>query len=360
MWLHLALVGLCLTATPADQAAELVKQLGSPRFEDRKAAEEGLLRLGPAALPAVRAGLKSDDAEVRSRCRQLAPRIEVEDRAQRADAYAADVEGKGRHDLPLREEYEKLAGTGPAARRLFAEMVRADGRLLQMVAADRARGRDDYQAECRALYKAERAAGAGQLAALLLVSLVLKEDHAEWTEQTCFAHLLGNPGLAEAMRDRKLGQPLGRLLLEWADRQDVPHLTSPLFFLYFVYTAEWKDGLPVVRRLIRSNDARLKVAGMAALAKAGGKAAAAELEKLWDDETTLFGASDGKWEAQLRDQALAASMQLAGTDPQDHRMKRMNLTLKGPPRQVWSVPFYGFTSDADRQAALKKWKARKE
>ncbi len=362
MWLHLSLIGLSLVvaATPAEQAAELVRKLGSARFDDRKAAEEGLLRLGPAALPAVQEGLKSGDAEVRSRCRRLIPQIELEDRARRADAYAADVDGKRRHDLPLREEYEKLAGTSQAARRLFAEMVRANEPLLRKVAADRARGRDAYREECRTLKDAGKA-GAGQLAALLLVSLVLKEDRADWNGPTCFAHLLGNPGLREAVRDRKLGKPLGRLLLEWADRQDIRQWSSVQCFLSFVFQEGWKDGLPVVRRAIRAKQTgHASALAVTVFGKVGGKAVATELEKLWGDETVLFTSPDKhQAKARMGDQALAASIRLEGKDPTDYGMKHIDLIIRGPSNRVWQAPVYWFASDADRKAALKKWKARK-
>jgi hypothetical protein len=360
MWLHLTLVGLSLavTAAPAEEAAELVRKLGSARFEDRKAAEEGLRQLGPAALPAVWAGLKSDDPEVRSRCRRLVPQIEVEDRARRADAYAADVEGKGRHDLPLREEYEKLAGTSPAARRLFAEIIRANEPLLRKVAADRAKGRDTYQAECRAILDAGKA-GTGQLAAVLLVSVVLKEDRLDWTGPTCFAHLLGNPGMREAVRDRKLGKPLGRLLLAWGVRQDVTRWSSVQCFLAFVYREEWKDGLPVVRRAIRAKQAgHASALAVTVFGKVGGKQVVAELERLWNDETVLF-TSPNKHQTRLGDQALAASIRLEGKDPKDYGLVQMDLTLRGPNNTAWQAPIYSFASDADRKAALKKWKARK-
>jgi hypothetical protein len=362
MWSHLSLVSLSLAvaAAPAEEAAALVKKLGSPAFAERKAAEEGLLRLGVAALPAVRAGLKSDDPEVRSRCRRLAPQIESEDRARRADAYAADLEGQGRHDLPLRAEYEQLAGTGPAARRLFAEIVRANEPLLRKVAADRARGRDAYREECRAAHDAGKA-GAGQLAALLLVSLVLKEDRADWKGPVCFAHLLGNPGLPDAVQDGKLGKPLGRLLLAWADRQAVAEVTSLQFFLYFVSAAEWKEGLPVVRRLIRDRTAawvNLRMPGVVVLGKVGGKDAAAELEKLWDDDMVLFISPDKhRAKARLGDQALAASIRLAGQSPKDYGVIQMDVALKGP-GGAWPIPVHWFASDADRKAALRKWKAK--
>ena len=201
-------------------------------------------------------------------------------------------------------------------------------------------------------------AGAGQLAALLLVSLVLKEDRADWRGPTCFAHLLGNPGLRAAVKDPKLGEPLGRLLLAWAERQAVAEVASLQYFLYFVDAAEWREGLPAVRRLIRDKGAagfNLRGPAVAVLGKVGGRNAAAELEKLWGDATLL---SPLAGLPRLGDQALAASIRLAGAAPKDYGLRPVYYDLRGPGR-VWTVVLYGFDSDSARQAALKKWKAKK-
>jgi hypothetical protein len=58
------------------------------------------------------------------------------------------------------------------------------------------------------------------------------------------------------------------------------------------------------------------------------------------------------------DQALAASMRLAGKDPKDDGMAKLDLTLKAPGSRVWQAPLYWFTSDDGRRAALKKWQGK--
>lgn len=60
------------TPTDADRREldRLVRQLGSDRFGEREEASRELTRRGPAALPALRQGLQSDDAEVVRRARK--------------------------------------------------------------------------------------------------------------------------------------------------------------------------------------------------------------------------------------------------------------------------------------------------
>lgn len=54
----------------------LVRRLGAPKFADREAASVEIERLGPEALPALRAARRAKDAEVRSRASALLDRIE--------------------------------------------------------------------------------------------------------------------------------------------------------------------------------------------------------------------------------------------------------------------------------------------
>ncbi len=56
--------------------AELVRRLGAERYEDRQAAEQVLRALGPGALPALREGVLSRDAEIRKRSGELVAAIE--------------------------------------------------------------------------------------------------------------------------------------------------------------------------------------------------------------------------------------------------------------------------------------------
>jgi HEAT repeat protein len=58
----------------------MVAELGSPEFANRAAAEKELLAAGPGALKALRAGLKSDDAEVVRQARACISRIEAQQR----------------------------------------------------------------------------------------------------------------------------------------------------------------------------------------------------------------------------------------------------------------------------------------
>jgi hypothetical protein len=57
--------------------AELLTQLGSPRYADREAAGEALVKSGRAALPALAKACESGDPEVRQRALTIVAQIEA-------------------------------------------------------------------------------------------------------------------------------------------------------------------------------------------------------------------------------------------------------------------------------------------
>jgi hypothetical protein len=348
------------------KAAALVEQLASSAFADREVAQKELLKLGPAALPALCNGLKSQDLEVRRRCEQLVALIEKGEWSRKADAYAADRAGTQRHDLPLQAPYEKLVGTGPAARKLFAECVRTNGPFLQQVASARGPGLAVLQVRCREFHASMDPEGdaqklkAGDLATLLIASIHLKDEGSNWQEPTSVAHLLGSPGFRQAVQNRKTGEAFRRLLLAWVQSRGAADVLAQQCFLHFVQHAEFKEGLAVVQALVQdknANPVNIRAVGLAVLGKIGGKDAAPALEKLWSEETALFTAPDDSGaQGRLGDQALAASMRLAGKDPKAYGMAVFEVTLKGPGNTAWQAPIQWFTSDEDRRAALRRWK----
>lgn len=85
-----------------DPAAKLVEQLGSPEFTDREAAQMKLRELGMKAEPVLRAGLWSENPEIRQRCATVLNEI------RKDQLWAA---------------FTKVAGADKAARDLIAHIA---------------------------------------------------------------------------------------------------------------------------------------------------------------------------------------------------------------------------------------------
>src|SRR5262245_23161836 len=92
------------------KASALVKQLGDKRYAVRESAAKQLVEMGPAAVPALTAGTKSEDEEVRNRSVALLPQAKSAAWKRLAASYLADTQGKQKHELPLLDEWEKLIG----------------------------------------------------------------------------------------------------------------------------------------------------------------------------------------------------------------------------------------------------------
>ena len=359
-----------------DQAAFLVRKLGSLSFVDREAAHKELMRLGSAALPALRDGLKSDDLEIKRRCKELIPAIEKAEWAQKANAYEMDRKGEQQSPLPLQKEYEKLVGTDPSARTLFAEILRTNGAFLQQM-VDASDGRKKvYEMKCRAIFPSSNDGieldaameqvgkmPPGDLAALLLVADVFKVDQpVSYSDRNHIADLLGNPGFGEGVKSQKIGKAFSHLLVIWAQNQRFSSTTFQ-YFLHFVYTEKFTEGLVVVRQMIQATghnepNLNIRAVGEKVLAEVGGKGVNEELDNLRKDQRVLLRTRDQEspLEIRLGDQALAAFIFRAGANPREFGMAEYPACVLTPPGiDLWRFPLYGFTSDRDRRKAVKEW-----
>ncbi len=134
------LPGLLLTAKAAappasdgGRAADLVRELSAGSFDAREEAARRLLRLGPAAAPALKEGLKSRDLEVRRRCRELLPQVLAGDLDRRLAAFVADEASKDGLKLIGWATFHAVAGHDRQARQLYVELYRTDRALLDLL-----------------------------------------------------------------------------------------------------------------------------------------------------------------------------------------------------------------------------------
>src|SRR5262245_171046 len=287
-----------------EKAAELVKQLGHARYAIRESAANLLMDWGGTAVPALTAGAKSDDEEVRSRCTKLLPQAKASDWKRRAAAFLADADRKERHDLPLLAEYEKAVGKLDAgSQKLFADMVRTNGELLAQAAADPKAVKAAVRARCRDLLGLVMVGGkqvpadVGDLAALFFVHSGVGKDPADWRATDHPAYLLGNPGLAEGMGDQDVGKALRRLVVRWAESRPTDDQASLQFFALAARSKPFPDAVPLLARLAKDKSAavfNVRVLAIQALGKAADKAAITALDDLVKDDTPLFGRGNGE------------------------------------------------------------------
>jgi hypothetical protein len=140
--------GLCLvsmlflaTAVTADAPRvdtadpdRLVQRLGSPRFAEREAAFKALDALGAAALPALKAAAKSNDAEIRQRAGELLAKLERA--ADAAEAFAPTKVHLKAADAPLAEVVRDLTFQSRVRLQLAREPVDLPSRRVTVDTGD--------------------------------------------------------------------------------------------------------------------------------------------------------------------------------------------------------------------------------
>jgi hypothetical protein len=112
----LFVIALVLPAQPEQSPEELIKQLGSPKFNERLQATQALEKLGPKALPALREAAKNKDPEI----------------ARRASDLVRAIEKKGQIDQLLEPTMVKLSHAGAPLKVVVADLARQSGYTVKL------------------------------------------------------------------------------------------------------------------------------------------------------------------------------------------------------------------------------------
>jgi hypothetical protein len=374
--LSLALVAILLPAlaaptrslaaqsiSPSDQQriTELVKRLGDPSFEVRTSASSQLMRLGLAIKPYLQAGTRDDDLEIRRRCLELLPAVMEADLQARIAVFLADKEGKKEHDLPGWGRFRKLAGDDPAARLLFAEIIKseagpfvAEAEAHPDLAGDMFAGRlqNLQQHLYNPLLGGRGPVSVSEVAALLFVA---SDTRVRVPLQSVY--MLNNffyqPSIRSALGAPASASPFKRLLVAWMHAQSDPNVVQQT--LNLAMNLELKEALSLAVKIANDKTVRGHPLGLAltAVGKLGGKEHRPLLERFLDDTTLVgnFGINQVRGTTEIRDVALGMLVHVTGQSHRDYgfAFPQTSLDLK-------FNPFYlGFTNAAQRQAALKKW-----
>ena len=355
-----------------EKAAALVKQLGHPRFTVREAAGKRLVEMGAAAVAALRAGTKADDEEVRARCTALLPQAKAADWQRRADAYLADTAGQQKHDLPLLAEWEKVTGKPDAGtRKLYAEMIRTSGELLEGVAAGPKAARKQLADQTALLLSRVRSvkgqvdAEAGELAALFFVEVVLSDPAPPGPRRardrfSSPATLLSNPAWPKALDAADTGPVLRRLLAKWAGTREPRDFQAHQRFAMLVTKKPFPEAVPPLAAVAGNKTADVlsaRAVAVHALGKVKSKEAETALTGLLGDSTQVFqGGFDA--EHHLGDMALAALVQMHGKKLSDFGLNsQIGIGFANEPGEEHiSLSLYGFRTADERTKAVQKWK----
>lgn len=356
-----------LTARSADpfsrQVEQLIRQLGDGRYSVRQQATRRLEEIGLPARDLLEQALASPDPEVRHRARNILEHILDLDFEARLQAFSADVEGRLQHELPCWERYRRLAGEGPASRRLFAEMLRAERWLLEAAETSATAGSELLEARCQQWQQSmqhfdpvqRRPPGAGSVLALLLVGS--HEDVPISAEAaTAIVSFTYQRELQEAMRDANQVSVARRLLGAWVGRHFPADSNVSYQNIVLALRYNLEEGVPAALAAIQApaTPPHIRQYGILCVAKLGGAAYIEQLEPLLDDSSSCAAIklNDQEVHTQIRDVVLAVLVRLTGQDLRAYgfdRAQEDSLTY-------FNTATLGFVDDAARQAALEKYR----
>ncbi|HEY8503575.1 MAG TPA: hypothetical protein VIL46_03265, partial [Gemmataceae bacterium] len=355
-----AWAGAASAPPAAGRAEDLVRQLGNASFQVREAAAAELLRLGMAAREELLRGKEDPDPEVRRRCARLLERIEDADMEARIDAFLADPRPEKAEGLPGVKRFRARAGGDKGAMALYVEMLRAHTRLLKQFERDPDSAGDRYAALLGELYERYRAAGRradavtrADVAAFLFLGADERARDANVPIQHVYSGL-SYPPLSASLRETDAeSRAMRRLLVGWAERQTNPSVINRVFTL--ASASNVKEILPLAVRFVKDDSAlgTTRAYALLAVARYGAKEHLAAVEKLLDSPILLsqVNVNGRRGTTELGDVALAVAAHLKGKDIHDYGFDM----LRGNVLSFTSFSYLGFSDDAKRKAARKKW-----
>lgn len=348
-----------------DKARALVRALGNKSYRTREKAAHELTRMGRDAYVAVAEGADDSDPEIRARCRKLLPAILDLEIKARLDAFLADTDGKQEHNLPGWKRFKENFGNTRSTRELFASLIRTNGRLMEEVevsakefAGERIQARVSTIQHDLRFAANTKSATIAQRDIVQLLFLATKPG-LEVPPQaariiTTFIH---RPSFHQDIINGEHSAVLRKLTVFWLERQIDDYATA-YAIMGLADTPKFEELIGPALKIATNKKAIAHARGtaIAAIGKLGQKEHAKLLEPLIAEKTQIgnFAWQNYRGTTLIGDVALAQTIHLHGEKPGDFGY----LALKANPAFVNSYYYQGFTSDAARTEAHKKWKER--
>lgn len=358
-----------LSPKEREDAVQLVTRLGNPSFKVREDAASRLVRLGRAVEPVLRQGLTYPDAEVRRRCERLIPLALNYDLEKQIRAFQADKDEKNPPVLPGWAKFKEAAGADDAARSLFVDMHRIDTEYMEQLEKDPAAAAKKLSARAEGVYNNMFNGGWGRMTvtveqvAFLLYPYMALKSKLDHNTQMYFTNGIQNMAYQQNGRQVLKDNPVIRkMLISYLDQPLNPWSASNFLLLG---NLELPEGVAIAKKALKGKpDPYAKVTAIALLGKLGTKANLADIEPFLSDtgvcSAVQFG-NNPKITTQVRDVALATSIQLNGLSLNDYGFPYLKMFPQGANIQVFMSPnVFGFSDDAGRAAAFKKWNEWRE
>jgi hypothetical protein len=369
--MSLLVAGVAFAAPPAAadspearKAKELVGMLGSSKYRDREKAASELIRMGRAAKPALLDGKNHPDPEVQSRCQQLLPQALALDLMFRIDRFLKDTDGRLEHDLPLWKPYRERIGSDESSRKLFADMLKTNGALLEVVEEEPSRLAERVQQRIQESYQnlfgngfrggyRPEVVNANELCCLMFVMAqpAYKPSQPDWM----ISQLFSQPNFTTLLKDAAKGAPYRKLFYHYLDVRMDENTLHQCAWMFCQH--KMTEGADVVVKALKdgkATQAYTKATALCCIGTIGNRNHLKTFEPYLKDDAVIQVAFIGggqRGEIKTRDVALAMTIHLSGKNPKDYGF----VTWQVYPGQLIQYHQLGFATEDERAAAFKKW-----
>ncbi len=348
--------------SPVDPAHEaLVQKLGDPSFRIREMAARQLLDIGLPARTALMEALNSIDLETRMGAHRVLVRILQSDFDSQLKVFVQGV-GDDRVDLPGWNLFSRTVGDSAATRRLFADMIRNEADLLEQLEEGAESLKRLFEQRVTLLSNASRVGSSQHLTIPSLATLLFISQQPEVRSTTTDVRLYSFL-VHRSMKQEILEGPhfpvVEKLLSKWVSSGGSQHYALRVALAFELKPA----GLELARKMLASDATMDSAIAYAAIVVVRfGEPADVKLLLPHLDNTTVFHSWHNMQlkkepiRIQVRDAVLALAIRLTGQQPEDYGFK----LLRSDPDTIYKIYTLGFLEDAEREAALKKWRAWSE
>jgi hypothetical protein len=309
-----------LTDKQAEEARQLVRQLGAADFRSRERAADKLVRMGSAVEPILREGLAYPDAEVRFRCRTILPQAISYDLEKRLQVFLSGKDAKDQAAPASWTKFKSIVGDTPKSRELFASMHRYDTQFLNDLEKNPSSLQQKMNTRCMDLMYSQNTGNQNALVppeqlALLLFAAQEPKVKPEANSLQFLSSALHSLSYKRGGKDLLKNNDLIRTLL-------VKYITEGTSYtsynnLYLVANLELKEGADIAKSLLKNSEHDPYTRGMAIsiLGKLGGRSAIPEVIPFLTDKQGLGETqfpNNVRIKTQIRDVALATLLQITG------------------------------------------------
>jgi hypothetical protein len=347
----------------ADEAAELIRSLAAPTFDQRERAMSRILSIGAGMAPYLKEAIETtDDPELALRAQKTLSQMTLDDFESRVEIFLsgkADSSEKARQWFAGWAEFEAAIGDSDVIRELFVSVLRAhpdSPKSLTTNTAERAAVAERIASSVQHGMLERRQPPTLTDGVAVLIPLIDPDVRLGGANELTLLSIF-NRQYGDLRRNPLLWQPVSKLLEMWILRSRIENRTDVLW-----YSMQWEmpaSGRLGLQTLEETTDVETLQAAFQAISRFRGREDAPQLARWLDDERPAMGRMPVDFEqkpvkVKVADMALATIAILYSVPLKDLGMRTAELH----PKVGFLIDNAGYTDDQASQRAEAIQKAK--